>query len=78
MKNEYFQNDVIDLRILGDIGSVCIYRFPFSSRKFGSFRVHGTSQSKVDINPSEKDGGASFNFTEFVIIKVMSTISKNM
>ena len=28
MKNEYFQNDVIDLRILGDIGSVCIYRFP--------------------------------------------------
>ena len=29
MKNEYFQNDVIDLRILGDIGSVCIYRFPY-------------------------------------------------
>ena len=28
MKNEYFQNDVIDLRILGDIDSVCIYRFP--------------------------------------------------
>ena len=28
MKNEYFQNDVIDLRILDDIGSVCIYRFP--------------------------------------------------
>ena len=28
MKNEYFQNDVIDLRILGDIGPVCIYRFP--------------------------------------------------
>ena len=28
MENEYFQNDVIDLRILGDIGSVCIYRFP--------------------------------------------------
>ena len=28
MKNEYFQNDVIDLRILGNIGSVCIYRFP--------------------------------------------------
>ena len=27
MKNEYFQNDVIDLLILGDIGSVCIYRF---------------------------------------------------
>ena len=31
MNNEYFQNDVIDLRILGDIGSVCIYRFPFLS-----------------------------------------------
>ena len=29
MKNEYFQNDVIDLRILVDIGSVCISRFPF-------------------------------------------------
>ena len=28
IKNEYFQNDVIDLRILGDIGSVCIFRFP--------------------------------------------------
>ena len=28
MKNEYFQNDVIDLPVLGDIGSVCIYRFP--------------------------------------------------
>ena len=28
MKNEYFQNDVIDLRILSDIGSVCIYHFP--------------------------------------------------
>ena len=27
-KNEYFQNDVIDLRIHGDIGSGCIYRFP--------------------------------------------------
>ena len=26
---ERIQNDVIDLRILGDIGSVCIYRFPF-------------------------------------------------
>ena len=31
MKNEYFQNDVIDLRILGDIGSVCIYRFPYQT-----------------------------------------------
>ena len=31
MKNEYFQNDVIDLRILGDIGYVCIYRFPHYS-----------------------------------------------
>ena len=30
MKNEYFQIDDIDLRILGDIGSVCIYRFPFN------------------------------------------------
>ena len=28
MKNEYFQTDVIDLRIRGEIGSVCIYRFP--------------------------------------------------
>ena len=35
MKNEYFQNDVIDLRILGDIGSVCIYRFPLPT----SFKV---------------------------------------
>ena len=31
MKNEYFQNDVIDLRILDNIGSVCIYRFPIST-----------------------------------------------
>ena len=33
MKKEYFQNDVIDLRILGDIGSVCIYRFPKKSHR---------------------------------------------
>ena len=33
MKNEYFQNDVIGLRILGDIASVCIYRFPLDSSK---------------------------------------------
>ena len=32
MKNEYFENDDIDLRILGDIGSVCIYRFPLKTR----------------------------------------------
>ena len=28
-----FSNDVIDLRILGDIGSVCIYRFPCQTNR---------------------------------------------
>ena len=37
MKNEYFQNDIIDLRILGDIGSVCIYRFPSILRLVAMF-----------------------------------------
>ena len=41
MKNEYFQNNVIDLRILGVIGSVCISRFPLGIRHRGT-RLYDT------------------------------------
>ena len=52
MKNEYFQNDVIDLRILGDIGSVCIYRFPC---KTGESSLSSHQQKSILIKSYKTD-----------------------
>ena len=75
MKNEYFQNDVIDLRILGDIGSVCIHRFQiFCAIFISAEKNHLTRGIGGDECEFDKEEFSSYGPVLIDVISIVNAI----